>query len=290
MRVLMVAIAAAFLGCATTTSESRRTLFTTTPTVPQGFAGNYGMNLAGRAMVAKPKEDASNSTAYAFLQFEGGGMVRFEDNRTSLGVRVNIAPSFTGVAQPADRLRVPSNIVAGEAEIQAAHDVPLHRYFGLTAAVSAGMVFSHLLIEQSFFTHVELSPHFAGGLGFYGTVAGFRPYIALSVTTQVLNPSTSIVTCTAGFCDDKTPLRIGAVLMASTGARYSWGTGAVEIGVVIPLTQDGQRLPVMLAFSAYLGDFLVKPPAKVLPPPPVMTPPPPPPADVTDLPPEAPPI
>jgi len=290
MRVLVFAMACAFLGCSTTTSESRRTLFTTTPTVPQGFAGNYGMNLAGRAMMAKPKEDASNSTAYAFLQFEGGGMVRFEDNRTSLGVRVNIAPSFTGVAQPADRLRVPSNIVAGEAEIQAAHDVPLHPYFGLTAAVSAGMVFSHLLIEQSFFTHVELSPHFAGGLGFYGTVAGFRPYIALSVTTQVLNPSTSIVTCTAGFCGDKTPLRIGAVLMASTGARYSWGTGAVEIGVVIPLTQDGQRLPVMLAFSAYLGDFLVKPPAKVPPPPPVMTPPPAPPADVTDLPPEAPPI
>ncbi len=290
MRVLAFAMAGALLGCATTTQESRRTLFTTTPTVPQGFAGSYGMNLAGRAMLAKPKEDASNSTAYAFLQFEGGGMVRFEDNRTSLGVRVNIAPSFTGVAQPADRLKVPSNIVAGEAEISAAHDLPLHQYFGLTFAGSAGMVFSHLLIERSIVTDVELSPHLAGGVGFYGTVAGFRPYIALSVTTQVLNPSTSIATCTAGLCSDDAKLRIGAVLMASTGARYSWGSGAVEIGLVVPLTQDGQRLPVMLAFTAYLGDFLVKPPAKVPRPPPIMTPPPPPPPDVTDLPPEAPPV
>jgi len=290
MRVAVFAMAWAFLGCATTTQESRRTLFTTTPTVPQGFAGNYGMNLTGRAMMAKPKSDVSNSTAYAFLQFEGGGVVRFEDNRTSLGVRVNIAPSFTGVAQPSGRLKVPSTLVAGEAELQAAHDVPLHQYFGLTAALSAGMVFSHLLIEGSYFTHVEVSPHFAGGLGFYGTVAGFRPYIALSVTTQVLNPATSIATCTAGICGDDTKLRIGAILMASTGARYSWGSGAVEIGLVIPLTQDGQRLPVMLAFTAYLGDFLVKPPRKVPPPEPIMTPPPPPPSDVTDLPPEVPPV
>lgn len=290
MRFLAFVMAVACLGCATTTEVSRRTLFTTTPTVPQGFAGNSGMNLAGRAMLAKPKEAASNSTAYAFLQFEGGGMVRMEDNRTSVGARVNIASAVTGIAQPADRLRPSPKTVAGEIEVQGAHDIPLHPHLGLTAAVSLGVVFSHLFMERQLFSGLVVSPHIAGGLGFYGTVAGFRPYVALSVTTQVLNPSTSVVTCTAGFCDDQTAPRISAILMASTGARYSWVTGAVEVGVVVPLTQDGQRLPVMLSFTAYLGDFLVKPPAKVVPPPPVLSPPPPPPADVTNLPAEQPPL
>ena len=39
MRVLLVAWVVACCGCVTTTSVSQRTLFTTTPNVPQGFAG-----------------------------------------------------------------------------------------------------------------------------------------------------------------------------------------------------------------------------------------------------------
>lgn len=279
-------MAAWFLGCTTATSVSRRTLFTTTPTVPQGFAGNTGMNIAARALLASPKEAEDNSTAYAFLQFEGGGMLRLPDDRTSLGVRVNLASTVAGVAQPSDRLSVLPGAVAGEVELQAAHDIPFQKHVGLTAAVSAGLVFSRLLVMSGsgVIDGVEAAPHLAGGLGVYGSVAGFRPYVALTLGTQVLNSSTGSFSCTLGYCEDTGTVRIGALLMASTGARYSWGAGAVEVGVVIPLTQDGQRLPVMLAFTGYLGDFLIKPsPKRASSPEPVPPQPPPPPSEYAPL-------
>lgn len=266
--------------------------------MPQGFAGTTGANLSARALLGKPKEARDNSTAFSYVQFEGGGMLRLPDDRTSFGARVNIATSATGVSQPADRLGVFRGTTAGEFELQGAHDIPLHPNVGLTAALTAGLVFSDLRIEAAsgFITGVNtliLSPHVNGGLGVYGSFNGFRPYAAVTLGTQVLSSANAVFTCQGLICNDSGAVRIGALVMATVGARYSWGLGAVEAGVVFPLTQVTQRLPVMLAFTAYFGDFAIKPRAKREPeplPPPATTPPPPPPADVTQLPAETPPI
>lgn len=292
MRVLLVAWVVACCGCVTTTSVSQRTLFTTTPNVPQGFAGATGVNLTGHALLGVPKEARDNSTAYAFLQFEGGGLLRLPDQRTSLGARFNLASAGTGVSQPAGRLKVPSSAAAGGFELQAAHDIPLHEHVGLTMALQAGLVFSQLLVAASaglgHLDSVEVAPNLAGGFGVYGSIGGFRPFVAVTVGTQVLNSATGVITCTAGVCEDTGTVRVGALITASAGARFSWGSGAVEVGVLVPLTQLSQRLPVSLGFTVYLGDLALKPPRKpapVVPPPvqPPLPPPPPPPPEYAPL-------
>lgn len=192
MRTLGVVLATAFLGCTSTTSTSRRTLFTTTPTAPLAFAGAAGAHVAGHALLGNPTAEDDNSTAYSVFQFEGGAMVRLPDQRTSLGARVNIASAAMGVAQPAGRLKMPPSTTAGEFELQAGHDFPLHPNVGLTAALSAGLVFSPLLLVSTRLSHlsVEVAPHLTGGFGVYGSIAGFRPYAAITVGAQVLNSAT----------------------------------------------------------------------------------------------------
>ena len=292
MRLLMVGLVVACSGCLTTTSVSQRTLFTTTPNVPQGFAGATGINLTGHAMLGVPRESRENSTAYAFLQFEGGGMLRLPDQRTSVGARVNLAAAGTGVAQPAGRLKVPTDATAGGFELQAAHDIPLHEHVGLTAALQAGLVFSQLLVAAAAgagqVEGVKLAPNLAGGFGVYGSFGGFRPFAAVTIGTQVLNSATGTLTCTAGVCEDSGTVRVGALVTALVGARFSWGAGAVEAGVLIPLTQLSQRLPVSLGFTVYLGDLALKPPQKPAPlvRPPLeeaLPPPPPPPPEYAPL-------
>ncbi|MGV3620948.1 MAG: hypothetical protein ACO1OB_09025 [Archangium sp.] len=271
--VAVMCSSCASLSPSVETAPSQRMAISTIPTAPQAFSHGPGLGAGVRTLFAQPEANRRSGLGFGVAQFDGGGLLRLGEH-TSLGGWLSVAPTAFGTLRPPDSFAFLSQSAAITGALSVGHDFMVHEHLGFTVAADLGLMFVPVF-EEGLFTREALFvlPAVTGGASFFADFTYARPFAGVSIGTGPMSePTGTHVRRCEIICSDEsfgvTTVRPLVMLSAGVSVRPV-SFLQVNLELLVPLTEDGSRIPVSGAAS--LRFSIEKP--KRAPPPPAEAPP-----------------